>query len=446
MTTSSPPPAAGATAPADKKPKIYQVTQADLGQEFIAIYRNTIFTRGVFHRYKKGVWEPVPPSLINRYVWGLMEGQATKGACRPTYSMLVGVVHYLEAHLFVNEKEVDAHPDLINLQNGSYDLRQQMLLPHNPTDYLTTQLPFAYDSAAKCPTWLYWLQSSLTLPQPLDKVHDPEIATFLQEAMGYSLTTDISYHVWFWCYGRGANGKGVLFHVLEALGGTLATTLNVNLLKRDRYQLANLAGKSIALCAEANSSDNVVEDGDVKALVAGDKMTVRQIYDRPFDLFPQAKLWWSMNKLPVVVDTSDGFWRRLLVVPFNRSFELHERQRDLVSRLLEELPGIFNWTMQGLQRLMVNGQFSIPQQVIKKTVEYQDESNTVKMFVEERCTQNDLASVASSALYVAYTLWCRNNGYKSYSSRSFKNEMETLHFYAVRRSAGVFFKGVDLLV
>ncbi len=177
----------------------------------------------------------------------------------------------------------------------------------------------------------------------------------------------------------------MLFHVLEDLAGTSATPFNVNLLKRDRYQLADLAGKRIALCSEANSWDNVVEDGDVKALIAGDRMNVRQIREKPFTLEPKVKLWWSMNRLPAVVDTSGGFWRRVMVIPFNRSFERHERILNLSEQLHDELPGIFNWAMAGLQRLRNNGGFSIPQQVADQTAEYQHESNIVQLFVEDEC-------------------------------------------------------------
>jgi putative DNA primase/helicase len=220
----------------------------------------------------------------------------------------------------------------------------------------------------------------------------------------------------------------------------------VSLLKRDRYQLADLAGKRVALCSEASSWDNVVEDGDVKALVAGDRMNVRQIRERPFVLTPKVKLWWSMNKLPAVADTSDGFWRRVMVIPFNRSFARHERILDLKDMLFNELAGIFNWAMEGLQRLQANGQFTIPAQVAQQTQEYQAESNIVKLFIDDECKEDDAEEVKSSALYNAFKDWCRQNGYKAYSSRSFKRELETLAFFAVRRASGVYYQGLSLVL
>ena len=421
-------------------------TESTMGAQYLREHTDTIYTRGSFHRYAGGVWEPVHDSVVRRELWGLLERYEDVGQCRPTANLLAGVQHYVQDHLYIKESDVDARGNLINLLNGSFDLELQALLTHNPSHYLTTQLPFAYDPTATCPTWEYWLASSLTLPPPFHKKPDPDLAMFLQEAIGYSLTDDISYHVSFWLHGSGANGKGVLFHVLEDLAGTSATPFNVNLLKRDRYQLADLAGKRIALCSEANSWDNVVEDGDVKALVAGDKMNVRQIREKPFTLEPKVKLWWSMNRLPAVADTSGGFWRRVMVIPFNRSFERHERILNLSEQLHDELPGIFNWAMAGLQRLRNNGGFSIPQQVADQTAEYQHESNIVQLFVEDECVTGAGHDVMSSVIYNSYTGWCRVNGYKAYSSRSFKREMEALGYFCKRRSSGMWYQNVDLQV
>lgn len=417
-----------------------------MGAQYLREHTDTIYTRGSFHRYAGGVWAPVHDSVVRRELWGLLERYEDVNQCRPTANLLAGVQRYVQDHLYVAEAKMDAHSTLINLLNGSYDLELQALLTHDAGHYLTTQLPFSYDPLATCPTWEYWLQSSLTLPAPFNKKPDPDLALFLQEAIGYSLTDDISHHVSFWCYGKGANGKGVLFHVLEALAGTSAVPFNVNLLKRDRYQLADLAGKRIALCSEANTWDNVVEDGDVKALVAGDRMNVRQIREKPFTLEPKVKLWWSMNKLPAVADTSGGFWRRVMVIPFNRSFDRHERILNLYEQLHDELPGIFNWAMAGLQRLKSNGGFSVPQQVADQTAEYQHESNIAQLFVEDECVTGPQYDVQSSVLYSSYTGWCRANGYKSYSSRSFKREMETLGYFCKRRSSGMWYEGIDLQV
>jgi len=213
--------------------------------------------------------------------------------------------------------------------------------------------------------------------------------------------------------------------------------LNVNLLRREQYQLASLVSRRIALCSEANASDNLVEDALIKALVASDCMKVRMIYREPFDLIPVVKLWWSMNRLPAVADTSEGFWRRVRVIPFNRSFGTNDKIIDLKERLLEEMPGIFNWALQGLYRLLNDGEFTLPQQVREATEKYQIESNIVQMYITEKCEVSDIFEEMSSDLYDGYRSWCVLNGFKAYSIKTFKRELEDLRFFSVRRTKGV---------
>jgi len=188
----------------------------------------------------------------------------------------------------------------------------------------------------------------------------------------------------------------------------------------------------------------LVEDAYVKALVAGDEMPVRMIYKEPFMLEPRAKLWWSMNELPAVADTSEGFWRRMCVIPFNRQFKKNERILDLNERLEPELPGIFNWAMKGLGRLNSRGRFVEPTQVRTQTEQYRQESNPVGLFVEERCYKKADVEVQSSVIYKEYTDWCKTNNFKPHSSKNFKNEMERLGFHHKKEPSYNVFLGVGL--
>jgi putative DNA primase/helicase len=361
---------------------------------------------------------------------------------RPTRSIKGSVLDCVQKEMFVSEDKLDANENLINLQNGVYDLEKQELFPHSPSYYMTTQLPFAFDASAQAITWQMYLMSTFVKPRSVE--FDKELAEFVQEAVGYSLTTSVCHHVTFWCYGEGANGKGVLFHALEQLGGTACMPLNVGLLKRELYQLADLAGKRIALCSESSATNSLVEDAYVKALVGGDTMNVRKIRKDPFVLEPKCKLWWSMNELPAVADTSEGFWRRVKVIPFNRQFNVNERILDLKEKLDAELPGIFIWAMDGLRRLRDRGRFVVPSQVSKATEQYRQEANPVALFVEEECCVYEAARMQSSVIYDAYKKWCLANNFKPHSSKNFKNEMERLDFEHKKDRDCNRFYGVEL--
>lgn len=417
------------------------ITHSAVGRAYYTSHvTDTMYSRSHWYRYNSGVWEQLNDHTLEREVWELLEQFEDGGQARPTLGMHNSVSSYLRAAFYINEDKLDASPKMINMLNGIYDIELGSLLTHSPSQLQTTQLPFEYDPSAKTYEWDKYLNSVLV---DKDRNPDPELISFVQEAIGYSLVDTNKHQCSFWCYGEsGANGKGVLFKVIEKLAGTAAQPLNVNILRREQYQLADLAGKRIALCSEANATDNLVEDAVIKTLISGDSLQVRQIHRTPFILKPKVKLWWSMNKLPSVADTSGGFWRRIKVIPFNRHFAEDERILDYEQQLYEELPGIFNWAMLGWQRLEYRGCFETPTQVQKETKRYQNESNTIMQYLDDACVRDTNARTKSSVIYSDYKYWCSNNGYRAYSIKSFKREMESLGIYATRLSDGVYFTGV----
>jgi putative DNA primase/helicase len=153
-----------------------------------------------------------------------------------------------------------------------------------------------------------------------------------------------------------------------------------------------------------------------------------------------------MNSLPAVADSSHGFWRRVRLIPFNRVFTEKEMIIGLKDRLVEELPGIFNWVMRGLHRLQERGNFEIPAQVKSRTEKYKKESNPVSLFVEDECYQEtNLARVSTvSTTYSTYKSWCLDNGYKPLSSRRFKDEMQRLKHPTQRTNRGVVYLNIGL--
>lgn len=403
---------------------------------------DTMYARSQWWRYGNGLWSPIHDQEMHHEVWQLLEEFERREGLRPTALILGSVLSCIRARLFVRDELLDSAENLINLTNGVYNLDDGKLYPHDSKYYQTTQLPFAYDEKARISMWQLYLLSTFTKPHSLE--HDPELASFVQEAVGYSLTTSVKHHVSFWCYGEGSNGKGVLFHVIEQLAGIAAAPLNVSVLRNEQYQLATLAGKRVALCSESESTQNLVSDALIKMLISGDTMQVRQIRREPFTMHPTVKLWWSMNELPPVADTSEGFWRRIRVIPFNRQFATAERIMDLKEQLNQELPGIFNWAMAGLQRLEKQGRFTEPKQVIDSTAAYRREANPIALWIDDCCLVAPGNQDQASALYASYKDWSHDNNFKVQSSRSFKREMERLGFYNKHTMNGSVYSGLRI--
>lgn len=423
-----------------------QYTHGQLGELYVYDHQSdTMYARNTWYRWDGTVWNPVDDSVVYREMWEMLAKTQGDGTANATRNNVEGTYQYVQTFLHVKDDAIDCIPDVVSLGNGIYNLSFGILMKHASNYRLTTKLPFAYDGNARCPVFEHYLRTTFVkADRPYEA--DDELIAFVQEALGYSLSADISHHVSFWCVGEGANGKGVLFHTLERLLGPAAVPIDFGALRYDRYQVALLAGKRVALCAEADSYDAIVKDATYKQLVAGDSMRVRQIYEKPFILYPTAKLWWSMNRLPDVRDPSGGFWRRIRIIPFNRVFEEEDRIIDLKQQLDKELPGIFNWALTGWERLQESGRFTLPEQVARVTDEAREEANELQAFIGEKCYIDDKAVVQSSALYSVYALWCRNMGYKARNARQFKREMLALGYVSKRMNTGWVFEGLDLCV
>lgn len=417
-------------------------THIQMGKAFINLHgKKTLYARSQWYRYEGGVWSPLPEFEIEKEVWALLEKYEIHGL-KPTNPMRNSVQSYIRAFLSRSEDELDAYPNLINLRNGIYNLDTDKFIDHNAALLLTSQLPFDYDPAATCK--MFDLYAQTTFVKRDGVTPDDELIYFIQEAIGYSLTTSVEFQTMYWCIGEGDNGKGVLFHILTQLGGNTATYIDLDLLRRERYQLATLVDKRIIMCSEASSHGNVVEDGIIKALVAGDPMSVRQIEQKPFILHPMGKLWWSMNRLPTITDTSHGFWRRMRPIPFNKIFDSLTKIIDLKDRLDQELSGIFNWGLIGLRRLRDNKKFSYCLQVETLKDQLQTESNTIRLFIEDICTIDAKSKAPAGELYAAYKSWAKTNGYKPMSNRSFKVELEALKYFHKPLTAGNVYLGLEI--
>ena len=283
------------------------------------------------------------------------------------------------------------HPDsvnagnLLNLLNGTFDLDAYTMRPHDRADMLTHCLTYEYDPAATCRRWLQFLGEVLVKED--GRTPDPELIALFQEAVGYALTIETHYEAMFWLSGGGANGKSTALGVVQALLGRLAMSLDLGALGRPdaSYYLAQLAGARVVFSTEAGKGAAVADD-TLKRLASGEPIPARPIRGEPITIKPVAKLFWALNNTPAVKDTSDGFWRRLRLIPFHRQFAEHERDTALAGKLREELPGVLNWALDGLRRLRSNGRFTDAAAVREAVTEYRTSQNVVALWLQERTT------------------------------------------------------------
>ncbi len=384
----------------------------------IQAQHHVLYHNSNFYRYESGVYEDFHIEEINRLTTELIGFDAQP-------YQLEAVLKFLKNQTFIRPQRVNV-PGLLNLKNGLLDLASGELRAHSPKILSTVQAQVEFDPAAQ---WLQWQEFlDQIFPDPHDRSKpDRDKQMLLSEIFGYSLTSDTSFHLAFWLYGGGANGKSVVCNMLEALVGLdNCGALMLSDLK-ERFRLAELENKMVNIVSEVEAN-SLISDARFKSLVAGDPQTGERKNRDPFKFRPFAKWIIATNNMPATRDHSYGFERRLVILPFERTFADKDQDKGLSQRLVEtELSGILNWAIGGYRRLQCNGRFTIPKASEKALEDYKEQINPTLAFVRERVKVHSQAEgIPLKSLYATYRTWCEGAGYVSVVRNKFAKEIQTI--------------------
>ncbi len=295
----------------------------------------------------------------------------------------------------------DADPWLLGCPNGVYNLRTNEFRAGLPEDRISKQLGVPYDAAAECPRWLHFLYSVFD--------GDSDLVKYIQRTMGYCLTGITTEQCFFMAYGRGSNGKSTFLVTLDRVFGDYAHTTDVRTFTLGNdgvvYELAQLNGRRLILTSEAKTR-TALNEQVLKNFTGGEKIEAQHKYGHPFSYRPVGKIWFAVNHMPKVEDESVGFWRRVRMIPFTRTFP---QDRTFGERLLEEVPGILNWAIEGCRIWQADG-LNAPASVVSATEAYQQAEDPVQGFIDEKCIVGPEFRCSASGLYQSYASWARANG------------------------------------
>lgn len=242
-----------------------------------------------------------------------------------------------QPHATRSIKDFDRDPWLLNVKNGTLNLKTGVLGPFNPADHLTRMAGTSYDAQAKCPGFKKFLGEILG--------QDRELIRFVQRYAGYSLSGVTSEQVFLFCQGPGGNGKSTLITIMQEVLGDYAlstpteTLLAKNTSPSSSNDVARLHGARMVAAIEANPNRQL-DEALIKQITGGDRITARFLYSEYFEFTPQFKLWFVANHPPRLRSTDDALWRRIHVVPFEISITPDRVDPDLASKLRAELPGV----------------------------------------------------------------------------------------------------------
>jgi putative DNA primase/helicase len=342
-----------------------------------------------------------------------------------------GMLSQARPYLAVSMFELDRDPWIVNCRNGTLDLRTGELKPHRPADLITKLVPVEYDAAATCPRFHQFLKETLV---------DDAVVSFIKRFAGYTLTGITRERLLAILHGSGKNGKTTLVEVLHSAAGDYATNTDTETILAKRYQgvgndVAALKGARFVSAAEVEQGRRLAES-KVKQLTGSDTVTARYLFGEPFNFKPQFKLWLSTNNKPVIQGTDDAIWDRIRLVPFTQRFEGTRQDPKLLEKLLEELPGIFAWMVEGCLEWQEHG-LGEPDSVRDATDKYRSEMDTLAAFIDDKCVVAANASVLAEELYQKYSLWCEHNGERKEAQKGFVPMLSERGFLRKRATSGV---------
>jgi putative DNA primase/helicase len=298
------------------------------------------------------------------------------------------------------QADLDQDGFLLNVMNGTLDLRMFTLREHQREDLLTHCLPVGYDPHTTCPTWLQFLGRIFA--------NDQELMDYVHRAVGYSLTGSTQEHVLFLLHGAGANGKSTFLETLRKLLGTLAKQSGIETFLTRKYvgipnDIARLKGARLATAVEADSGRNFAE-ANLKLLTGGDTVTARFLYNEHFEFRPRFKLWIATNHRPRINSVDNAIWRRIQLIPFGVTIPKDEQDLELGKKLEHELPGILAWAVEGCRQWRDQGLGTVDT-VEEATYEYRRDCDPFSRWIAECCELAPELEVAAASLHLVYKRW-----------------------------------------
>jgi len=321
---------------------------------------------------------------------------------------------------------------LINLKNGTFEItpKGNKLKPFQRTDFITYQLPFEYDPNVVAPLFQSYLDQVLP---------DKERQMILAEYLGYVFIQPgtLKLEKVLLLYGTGANGKSVFFEVVTALLGSknVSNYTLPSLTNENGYYRAKIANMLLNYVTEINGK---LEAALFKQLASGEPVEARLPYGDPFTVNKYAKLMFNCNELPKDVEHTNAFFRRFLIVPFEVTIPEAEQDRELPSKIIaNELSGVFNWVLAGLDRLLKHKKFTDSEAVRLAGENYKLQSDSVRLFMDEagykkRPTEHTLLK----DLYLEYRTFCSEDGYQSVGKTNFIKRLKGIGVLIERKTVG----------
>ena len=410
--------------------KIYSIQVTDENKSVLVVekvkevteqlgYGLVINEEGTCYLYNKVFWEPINELDLKHFL-----GKAFQKMGADKYTArnvrIANRIHEQACYSLYKQTERDKGVVKINLTNTTLVIGHDGSVKeqeHSADDYFFYVLPYEYAPKAMCPMFQKFLDEVLP---------EKDVQEVLQEFVGCCLNPFIKLEKVLCCIGTGANGKSVFFETIMAvLGENNVSSYNINSLCDDKgYSRIMIKNKLLNYSSDFNGK--IWGNGIFKQLASGEPVEARQLYQDPEMVKGYARLAFNCNSIPTSSDSSYGFRRRLLMIPFGMKISKEKADPDLARKLLSELPGILLWAIEGLQRFIRNGKkLSSSPTIEALEQEYKEDTDSVVMFLgSKHYIPGDKDFKRLSELYNEYKEYCKSNSIRFESKSNLKNKLK----------------------
>lgn len=382
-----------------------------------------VFNKEIFF-YNGKYWQNITEERFTSFLSNVAEKMGLTELVYEHYTFGNDLIKQFTHKNFV-QFVTDSNNTCINLQNGTFKFYKGKgkLHPHNKKDNLHYILPFDYLPEATCLIFNDYLEYCLP---------DEDKRKVIQEFLGYVFTPNevCNLEKCLLLYGEGSNGKSVLYRVInELLGKENISSYSIPQLtdkQKGEYYTVNLQNKLLNYCSDTKGAFD--DTGVFKQLVSGEKVTGRHPAGRPIEFVNNAKFIFNVNVLPSTPENVYGFFRRFEIIDFSVTIEEGKKDRQLPTKIIEnELSGVFNWILEGLDRLLQNKKLTDCKANDEAMERYKIKSNNVLEFLLDEgfevCTNVEQGEVFND-LYQNYQRWIAENGGHALKKSNFKDRID----------------------
>ena len=356
-----------------------------------------------------------------------------KGVARlGTYKVRDNIVKDSMTKACVKQNDFDRNEDLLNCQNGTINLKTFEFQEHRPNDLLSKISNVTYDPNADCPLFKKFMNQIME--------NNKSKIDFLQKALGYSLTTNVSEETCFILYGKTTrNGKGTLMDTIAYMLGDYSTTAMPETLSLKKYKDSTRASGDIARLNECRflnisepSQQMIIDSALLKTLLGRDKITARHLNQREFEFYPKFKLFINCNYLPIINDNTVFNSGRINVITFDRHFKPYEQDKKLKDKLKQEneISGIFNWCLEGLRKYKKEG-LKATNEIKEAVLDYEKSNDKFFTFFEQELIKSK-DNVTLADLYERYKEWCLINNMAPQNKSDIKAKLKHQNLFKER--------------